>query len=62
MSGGYYWMSFLSRRIYGNPQIGNSPSAPNLRQQIWVAGVRVDAAPGEDGSVVAYWLPGQNPR
>lgn len=62
VSGGYYWMSFLSRRIYGNPQIGNSTSAANLRQQIWVAGIRVDAAPGEDGSAVAYWLPGQNPH
>ncbi len=62
ISGGYYWMSFLSRRIYGNPQIGNTTSAPGRRQQIWVTGVRIGAAPGEDGSAVAYWLPGQNPH
>ncbi len=60
--GGYYWLSFLSRRLYGNPVIGNAPSAENLRQQIWVAAVRADAAAGEDPSAVAYWLPGQNTR
>lgn len=60
--GGYYWLSFLSRRIYGNPQIGNSPRPPQRRQQIWVTAIRVDAAPGEDPSMVPYWLPGQNPR
>lgn len=60
--GGYYWLSFLSRRIYGNPAIGNTPSAEGRRQQIWVTAVRVGAAPGEDPSEVAYWLPGQDPR
>lgn len=60
--GGYYWLSFLSRRVYGNPAIGNGPSAENLRQQIWVAAIRVGAAPGEDPSAVPYWLPGQNTR
>lgn len=60
--GGYYWLSFLSRRIYGNDQIGNSPSAAGRRQQIWVAAVRVGAGPGEDPSAVPYWLPGQDPR
>ncbi|MFK7989371.1 MAG: hypothetical protein AB8I08_25370 [Sandaracinaceae bacterium] len=60
--GGYYWLSFLSRRIYGNPAIGNTASADNRRQQIWVTAVRVGAAPGEDPSEVAYWLPGQDPR
>jgi hypothetical protein len=54
--GGYYWVSFLSRRDYGNAQVGTRGGAI---QQIWVAGVRTDAAPGEDPSVVAYWLPGQ---
>ncbi|MCB9594265.1 MAG: PD40 domain-containing protein [Sandaracinaceae bacterium] len=60
--GGYFWMSFLSRRIYGNPAIGNSTSAEGRRQQIWVAGIRMGAAPGEDPSAVAYWLPGQDPH
>lgn len=58
----YYWLSFLSRRIYGNPQIGNTPRDPARRQQIWVTAIRVGAAPGEDPSAVPYWLPGQNPR
>lgn len=60
--GGYYWLSFLSRRVYGNAAIGNGPSPENRRQQIWVAAIRTDAAPGEDPSAVPYWLPGQNPR
>lgn len=60
--GGYYWLSFLSRRVYGNDAIGNGPRPVNRRQQIWVAAIRTDAAPGEDPSAVPYWLPGQNPR
>lgn len=55
-SGGYHWLSFLSRRDYGNPQVGTAGSD---FQQIWVTAIRVGAAPGEDGSSVAYWLPGQ---
>ncbi len=58
--GGYYWLSFLSRRVYGNPQIGNSTRAPSRMQQIWVTAIRDDAAPGTDPSSVPYWLPGQN--
>jgi hypothetical protein len=60
--GGYFWLSFLSRRVYGNPQIGNFTSAPSRRQQIWVTAVRVGAAGTEDPSSVPYWLPGQNPH
>lgn len=55
--GGYYWLSFLSRRDYGNAEVGTRGDAI---QQIWVAAIRDDAAPGEDASAVAYWLPGQN--
>lgn len=55
--GGYYWLSFLSRRDYGNAAVGTRGAN---RQQIWVAAIRVGAAPGEDPSMVAYWLPGQN--
>ncbi len=58
--GGYYWLSFLSRRVYGNPQIGNGLRPANRMQQIWVTAIRDDAAPGTDGSSVPYWLPGQN--
>jgi hypothetical protein len=59
---GWYFLSFLSRRIYGNPAIGNSPSAVSRRQQIWVTAINTNAAPGEDPSSVPYWLPGQNAR
>jgi hypothetical protein len=58
--GGYYWLSFLSRRVYGNQAIGNGARPANRRQQIWVTAIRVDAEPGEDPSSVPYWLPGQN--
>lgn len=55
--GGYYWVSFLSRRDYGNAQAGTKGSA---YQQIWVAAIKKNAAPGEDPSAVGYWLPGQD--
>lgn len=56
--GGFFWLSFLSNRAYGNAEVGTL-GAPGRRQQIWVAAIRKDAAPGEDASMVAYWLPGQ---
>ncbi len=56
-AGGYYWLSFLSRRDYGNSVAGTRGAN---RQQIWVTAVRKDAAAGEDASEVPYWLPGQN--
>ncbi len=56
-SGGYYWLSFLSRRDYGNAQAGTRGTR---RQQIWVTAIRKDAPPGEDPSEVPYWLPGQD--
>lgn len=56
--GGYQWLSFLSLRAYGNPDIGSAGGVP----QIWVSAIRKDVAPGEDPSVVPYWLPGQNPK
>ncbi len=55
--GGYFWMSFLSRRDYGNTQVGTRGRA---YQQIWVAAIRKDALGTDaDPSAVAYWLPGQ---
>ncbi|MBK8172177.1 MAG: hypothetical protein IPK60_17790 [Sandaracinaceae bacterium] len=58
-AGGYYWMSFLSKRSYGNTRVGTNVA--NL-QQIWVAGISLTAADGADPSAVAYWLPGQDPH
>jgi hypothetical protein len=55
-SGGYFWVSFLSRRDYGNPIAGTRGTQ---RQQIWVAAIKKNPAPGEDPSAVGYWLPGQ---
>jgi hypothetical protein len=55
--GGYFWISFLSRRDYGNAQVGTRGRA---YQQIWVAAIRKDRlGTDEDPSAVAYWLPGQ---
>ena len=54
--GGYFWLSFLSRRDYGNEVVGTRGTD---LQQIWVTAIRVDAAPGEDPSSVPYWVAGQ---
>ena len=55
--GGYFWLSFLSRRDYGNAQVGTRGRG---FQQIWVAAIRKDAlGTGVDPSAVGYWLPGQ---
>lgn len=54
---GYYWLSFLSRRDYGNPIAGTAGTG---RQQIWVAAIKTNPQPGEDPSTVPYWLPGQS--
>lgn len=55
--GGYFWLSFLSRRDYGNAEVGTRGRA---FQQIWVAAIRKDAlTSGADPSAVGYWVPGQ---
>jgi len=54
--GGYFWLSFLSRRDYGNAEVGTRGRS---FQQIWVTAIRKDAAPGTDPSSVPYWVPGQ---
>lgn len=56
-AGGYFWMSFLSTRDYGNAQVGTRGAN---RQQIWVAAISENPAPSADPSEVGYWLPGQN--
>lgn len=55
--GDYYWLSFLSRRDYGNERAGTRGRA---LQQIWVAAIAKDAPPGTDPSSVGFWLPGQS--
>lgn len=54
---GYYWMSFLTRRDYGNDKVGTKGKGI---QQIWVSAVQVNAPAGQDPSEVGYWLPGQD--
>ena len=58
--GGYYWLTFLSRRSYGNETQGNGARPQEKRQQIWVTAIRTDAALGSDPSSVPFWLPGQD--
>lgn len=57
VAGGYYWLSFLSKRDYGNSRVGTAGAE---RQQIWVAAIAVDPPAPGDPSAVAYWLPGQD--
>ncbi|MBP8195998.1 MAG: PD40 domain-containing protein [Deltaproteobacteria bacterium] len=55
--GGYFWVSFISERDYGNNKVG---TAGTSRQQLWVAAIKNAPVPGQDPSFVPYWLPGQN--
>lgn len=54
--GGYFWLTYISNRPYGNNQAGTA-AAPH--QQLWVSAVKNSPTPGEDPSCVPYWLPGQ---
>jgi len=55
--GGYFWVTYLTRRDYGNATAGTKGSG---RQQIWISAIKESPTPGEDPSEVGYWLPGQN--
>jgi hypothetical protein len=58
-AGGYFWVAYLSRRDYGNNQVGTRGTATSM---IWVSGIKKNPMPGEDPSAVGYWLPGQDPK
>ena len=67
-SGGYAWVVFTSRRMYGNvaqiaPWTSDPRHYPWLDQvtdkKLWVAAVDLNAAPGTDASHPAFYLPGQ---
>jgi hypothetical protein len=67
-SGGYAWVVFTSRRMYGNvAQIGPWTSDPRsypwldevTDKKLWVAAVDLNAKPGTDPSHPAFYLPGQ---
>jgi len=67
-SGGYAWVVFLSRRLYGNVATidpwWSDPREHNLFQNVttkklWVAAIDLSAKPGTDPSHPAFYLPGQ---
>ncbi len=71
--GGYYWVLFTSRRVYGNtvsPTSGDpagndafgSPANPSPRKKIWIAAIDIDYAGKADPSHPAFYLPGQELR
>jgi hypothetical protein len=67
-SGGYVWVVFTSRRMYGSvatiPPFCSDPRGVDLVQNIttkklWVAAVDLNAMPGSDASHPAFYLPAQ---
>ena len=68
-SGGYAWMVFMSRRMYGNvitrdpwdadPRMSTSTATILRRRKIWMAAIDLNAKPGTDPSHPAFYIPGQ---
>jgi len=67
-SGGYAWVVFTSRRLYGSvaeiPPFCSDPRGVNLftnitPKKLWVAAIDVTGNPIEDASHPAFYLPGQ---
>ncbi len=62
-SGGYYWVVFTSRRMYGNVAAGkpydNGDGTYPIAKKLWVAAVDMNPKPGDDPSHPAFYLPGQ---
>lgn len=67
-SGGYAWVVFTSRRLYGSvaqiPPYCSDPRGVNLvtnitTKKLWVAAVDLNAQPGTDASHPAFYLPAQ---
>jgi hypothetical protein len=68
VSGGYAWVVFTSRRLYGTvATTGAYNSDPRLYdwqhvvtpKKLWVAAIDLNAAPGTDPSHPAFYLPAQ---
>jgi hypothetical protein len=68
VSGGYAWVVFMSRRMYGNvatiPPFCSDPRGVDLFQNIttkklWVAAFDLNAPAGSDPSFPAFYLPAQ---
>jgi hypothetical protein len=62
-SGGYFWVVFTSRRMYGNVASGNPYDTGNgtypIPKKLWVAAIDINPTPGTDPSHPAFYLPGQ---
>ena len=67
-SGGYAWIVFTSRRMYGSvaaiPPFCSDPRGVNLvdnvtTKKLWVAAIDLGAKPGSDASHPAFYLPSQ---
>ena len=67
-SGGYAWVVFTSRRMYGNvaaiPAWNSDPRGTDLQtntttKKLWVAAIDLNAKPGADPSHPAFYLPAQ---
>ncbi|APR87250.1 tolB protein precursor [Minicystis rosea] len=67
-SGGYAWVVFTSRRLYGNvatiPPYCSDPRGVDLvtnitPKKLWVAAVDISGQPGSDASHPAFYLPAQ---
>jgi hypothetical protein len=71
VSGGYVWVAFMSRRLYGNVATINpwcsqtngvdfTPFSENpMTKKLWVTAFDLNAPPGSDASHPAFYLPGQ---
>lgn len=67
-SGGYAWVIFTSRRLYGNvatinpfwsdPRFHDISQTPTTKK-LWVAAIDLNAQPGTDPSHPAFYLPAQ---
>jgi hypothetical protein len=67
-SGGYAWVVFTSRRMYGNvatinpywsdPRFHDISTTPTTKK-LWVAAIDLNAKPGTDPSHPAFYLPAQ---
>jgi hypothetical protein len=62
-SGGYYWVVFTSRRMYGNVANGAPYDLGDgtypVPKKLWVAAIDLNPTPGKDPSHPAFYLPGQ---
>ncbi len=67
VSGGYMWIAFMSRRLYGsvatlNPWCSDTQSmtfTQPMTKKLWVAAFDLNATPGTDPSHPAFYLPAQ---